>query len=178
MSMLATVSACFRRGARGWLIVGLTVLFAAFEAATVPLLRRAPGGTRQPLDARFFYTPEEAFSTLGHYAAAKPVWISTYLTWDTVNPVFYASILALLISWLLGPGSRLHKLNVVPLGAGAFDLLENMSIVTLLAVYPHRVDVVAWLSTGFTMSKVCLLGASAALVTFGVCGRATKMFRR
>ena len=176
--MLAALSACFRRGARGWLIVGLTVLFAAFEAATAPLLRRVAGGTTQPLDARFFYTPEEAFSTLGAYAAAKRVWISAYLTWDTVNPVFYASILALLISWLLGPRSRLHALNVVPLGAGAFDLLENMSIVSLLAVYPRRVDVVAWLSTGFSMGKACLLVASAALVVFGVCARATKVFRR
>jgi hypothetical protein len=113
--MLVSISAWLRRRARGWLILGLTVVFVAFEAATVPLLRRAPGGTTPPLDARFFYTPEEAFSTLGSYAAARRVWISAYLTWDTFNPVLYASILALLISWLfepvVGPESRLHRLN-------------------------------------------------------------------
>jgi hypothetical protein len=180
--MLATVSVWFRRRAKGRLILGLIGLFAAFEAATVPLLRRAPGGTAQPLDARSFYTAEEAFSTLGSYTPAKGVWISAYLTWDTVNPVLYASILALSISWLLGPvfgpGSRMHKLNLLPLGAGAFDLLENIAIVTLLAVYPRRFDVVAWLSTGFTMGKGCLLGACIVLVVLGICGRAMKRFRR
>jgi hypothetical protein len=180
--MVATVSTWFRQRARGWLILGLIVLLAVFEAATAPLLRRVPGGTTQPLDARFFYTAEEAFSALGSYAPARGVWIRTYLTWDTVNPVLYASILALSISWLLGPvfgpGARVHKLNVLPLGAGAFDLLENISIVTLLAVYPRRFDVVAWLSTGFTMGKVCLLGASTVLVVLGVCGRVVKGIRR
>jgi hypothetical protein len=163
-------------------ILGLVVLFAAFEAATVPLLRRAPGGTTEPLDARFFYTAEEAFSTLASYATAKRAWMIAYLTWDAVNPVFYTSILALLISWLFEPvfrpESRMHMLNMLPLAAGAFDLLENLSIVSLLAVYPRRLDVVAWLSTGLTMSKLCLLGASTVLVFVGVYRRATERFRR
>jgi hypothetical protein len=180
--MLATVSAYVRRRARGRVILGLIAFFVAFETATVPVLRRVPGGATQPIDGRFFYTPEEAFLTLGSYAAAKRVWIGAYLTWDTVNPVFYASILSLLMSWLLGPvlgpESRMHKLNLLPLGAGAFDVLENISIVSLLAVYPHRVDVVAWLSTGFTMGKVCLLGASTILMVLAVGRRAMRTFRR
>jgi hypothetical protein len=62
----------------------------------------------------------------------------------------------------------MQQLNVLPLGAGLFDLLENISIVTLLATYPTQLTFVAWLSTLFTMAKIGFLGVSTLLILFGV----------
>jgi hypothetical protein len=180
--MLSKLSRLFRSRARGWLIVALFAAFATFEVVTLPLLQAAPGGSIVSLDAQFFYTPERAFSTVASYGDAAPFWIRIYLTWDVVNPILYTLAFGLSISWLFQrsfkPGSRLQKLNLLPVGAGLFDLLENISIATLLAVYPAQPAAVAWLSTVCTVSKVSLLGASFVLVLVGLVKAAMNRFRR
>lgn len=169
--MLPEVSTFFRHYARGWLILVLLVGFVLFEAATLPWLQRAPGGSIAPLDARFFYTPEEALSVARGYGDARRFWIGAYLTWDMANPVFYTLILVLAISWLfregVAPESWTQRLNLVPIGAGVCDVLENLAIVSLLTAYPARLRGIAWLSTALTISKFCFLGASLALVVLG-----------
>lgn len=170
--MLTRISRLFHLWARGWLILGLFATFVVYVAITLPILQAAPGGSIVSLDARLFYTPEEAFSTVGSYGDATNFWIRIYLTWDVVNPILYTLAFSLLISWIFRrsfkPGSRMQQLNVLPLGAGLFDLLENISIVTLLATYPTQLTVVAWLGTLFTMAKIGFLGVSILLVLFGV----------
>jgi hypothetical protein len=170
--MLAKISRRLDRLGSGWLILALIVALVVFEAVTLPMLQRAPAGDIVSLDARFFYTPQEAFSTIGSYAAARTFWIRVYLTWDVVNPVLYTLIFMLGLSWLLqrafNPESRIQKLNLLPLGAGLLDLLENVCIVTLLATYPAHADIVAWLATFSTMGKVSLLGLSTLLIVLGI----------
>jgi hypothetical protein len=180
--MLTKISGLFHSWARGWLILALFATFVVFIAITLPVLQASPGGTIESLDARFFYTPEEAFSTVGSYGEASRFWIRIYLTWDIVNPILYTLTFGLLISWLFQrsfkSGSKLQKLNVVPVGAGLFDLLENFSIVILLLAYPAQYTVVAWLSTVCTMSKIILLGVSILLILIGVVGAALKRFKK
>jgi len=180
--MLAKISRLFHSWARGWLILALFAAFVVFVAVTLPVLQAAPGGSIVSLDAQFFYTPEEAFSTVGSYGDASRFWIRIYLTWDIVNPILYTLAFSLLISWLFQrsfkPGSNLQKLNVLPVGAGLFDLLENISIVTLLAAYPAQLTVVAWLSTVCTMSKTSFLGVSTLLILFGVVRAAMNRFKK
>ena len=180
--MLSKLSRLFHSWARGWLIVALFAAFVIFEVVTLPLLQAAPGGSIVSLDAQFFYTPERAFSTVASYGDAAPFWIRIYLTWDVVNPILYTLAFGLAISWLFQrgfrPGSGLQKLNLLPVGAGLFDLLENISIVTLLAVYPAQHAAVAWLSTVCTMGKVSLLGASAVLVLVGLVKAGMNRFKK
>lgn len=180
--MLTKISVQLHRWAKGRLILTLLVAFVAFEAATLPALQGAPGGSIESLDARFFYPPGEAFSTVGAYGDAGPFWIRVYLTWDIVNPIMYTLIYSLIISWLfqrgLKPESMMQRMNVLPIGAGLFDLLENISIVTLLATYPARLTGVAWLSTVCTMSKVSIIGASTLLILFAVIKAAANRFRK
>jgi len=175
--MLTKISTRFHRWAQGWRIATLLAVFVVFEGITVPLLRHSPGGTLAPLDARFFYLPAEAYSTVEAYGDARSFWIGAYLTWDVVNPVLYTLLLSLSISWLfqrsVGTQSRLQKLNLVPLGAGLCDILENVSIVTLLGAYPLRLTAIAWLATLLTMSKVAFFGGSVALILLGVIKAAT-----
>lgn len=180
--MLPRISGLFHSWARGWLILALFATFVVYLVITLPILQAAPGGAIVSLDAQLFYTPQEAFSTVGSYGDATSFWIRTYLTWDIVNPILYSLAIGLLISWLFQrgfkPESKLQKLNVVPVGAGLFDLLENFSIVILLLTYPAQYTVVAWLSTFFTMSKVVLLGVSILLVLIGLVGAALKRFKK
>ena len=180
--MLSELSRRFHSWARGWLILALFAALVGFVAVTLPLLQAAPGGTIVSLDAQFFYTPEEAFSTVGSYGDASGFWIRIYLTWDIVNPILYTLAFSLLISGLFQrsfkPGSKLQKWNVLPVGAGLFDLLENICIVTLLTVYPAQPAVVAWLSTVSTMSKMSFLGMSTLLILVGLVKAAMNRFMK
>lgn len=180
--MLSKLSRLFHSWTRGWLILALFAAFVAFMAVTLPALQAAPGGSIVSLDAQLFYTPEEAFSTVASYGDAAPFWIRMYLTWDIVNPILYTLAFGLLISWLFQrsfkPGSKLQKLNVLPVGAGLFDLLENISIVILLAVYPAQPTVLAWISTICTVSKISFLGASVLLVLVGLLKAAMNRFKK
>jgi len=116
------------------------------------------------------------------YGDAGRFWIRIYLTWDIVNPIMYTLAFSLLISWLFQrsfkPGSKLQKLNVLPFGAGFFDLIENICIVTLLAVYPAQPSVVAWLSTVCTMSKMSFWGMSILLILVGLVKAAMNRFKK
>jgi hypothetical protein len=180
--MLSKLSGLFYSWERGWLILAIFLAFALFEAVTLPLLKAAPGGSIVSLDAQFFYTPEKAFSTVAAYGDAAPFWIRVYLTWDTANPILYALAFSLLISWLFQrgfkPGNKWQRLNLLPVGAGLFDLLENICIVTLLAVYPSQPEPLAWLGTVFTMSKVIFLGTSALLVLVGLVKAVMNRFKK
>ena len=176
------ISRLFHSWARGWLILVIFAVFVAFEALTLPTLQAAPGGRIESLDTQLFYTPEEAFTTIGLYGDSSTFWIRTYLTWDVVNPILYTLIFALFLSWLFQrsfkPESKLQRMNLLPLGAGLFDFLENISIVTMLSAYPAQPTVVAWLSTVFTLSKISFLAVSALLILFGLVKAAMNKFKR
>jgi hypothetical protein len=180
--MLSKLSRLLYSRVRGWLILALFVAFVVFEAVTLPLIKAVPGSGIESLDAQFFYTPEKAFSTVAAYGDAGRFWIRIYLTWDTVNPILYTLTFSLIISWIfqrsIRPGSILLKLNVLPVGAGLFDLLENICIISLLAVYPAQPAVVAWLSTVCTMSKMSFLGISTLLILFGLVKVAINGFKK
>lgn len=159
--------------------MALIATFVVFEAVTLPRLQAAPGGNIVSLDAQLFYTPEQAFATVASYGDAARFWIRIYLTWDVVNPILYTLIFSLLITWIFQrsfkAGSKLQKLNVLPLSAGLFDLLENFCIVTLLATYPAHPVVIAWLSTVCTVSKMSILGVSTLLILVGLIAAAVKV---
>jgi hypothetical protein len=180
--MLSKLSRLFHYWARGWLILALFAAFVVYMAVTLPVLQAAPGGNIEALDAQFFYTPEKAFSTVASYDDAAGLWTRLYLTWDIVNPILYTLAFSLFISWLFQrsfkPESKIQKLNVLPAGAGLFDLLENISIVTLLTVYPTQPVVMAWLSTVCTMIKVSFLGVSALLILVGLIKAAMNRFKK
>ena len=160
--MLDKLSALVHWRARAWLILTLLAVSAICLTLTLPPLQEALGGWIEALDAQLFYTAQDALRTVASYGKAAPLWIRIYLTWDVANPILYTSVFSLLISWLFQrgfwPGSQLQMLSLLPAGAGLFDLLENLSIVTLLAAYPARPVAVAWFATICTMAKVGFLG--------------------
>ena len=180
--MLSKLSRLFHYWARGWLVLALFAAFVVYVAVTLPVLQDAPGGNIEALDAQFFYTPEKAFTTVASYGDTAGLWTRLYLTWDMVNPILYTLAFSLFISWLFqrsfNPESKMQKLNILPAGAGLFDLFENIGIVTLLVVYPTQPVVVAWLCTVCTMIKVSFLGVSTLLILIGLVKAAMNRFKK
>ncbi len=88
---------------------------------------------------------------LAAYFEAAPFWTRAYPTWDIVNPFLHTFVFALGISWFFQrgfePQSWIHRMNLVPLAAGGFDLVENLSIATLLPICPAQPEGMAWVAT-------------------------------
>ena len=96
-----------------------------------------------PLDLMFFYTPAKAFEMMDKYGeAGRAVYLKIELTADIIYPIIYTLFYGLLLSWLFQrsfkSGSKIQKWNVMPVGAWFFDLLENVGIVSILAMYPSK----------------------------------------
>ena len=180
--MLAKLSHSFHHWTKGWLIPVVFIALVVFMIVTLPGIQ-AVSGDIEGLDTLFFYTPEEAFANVASYTAeGREVLRNFHLSADIVNPILYTSFLILLISWLFqhgfGPEHRLQRLNIIPLGAAIFDLLENICIVILLSAYPSQPRSVAWLSTLSTMAKFSFIYGSFGLVLVGLVGALMNTFRR
>lgn len=167
---------------RGWLILAVFATFILFMVVTLPKIQAASGGI-EGLDTMFFYTPEEAYANVASYTdAGRDVLRIFHVTVDLVNPILYSSFLVLLVSWLfqrgLAPENKLHKLNLLPLGAVLFDLLENICIFVMFSIYPTQLNFVAWLSTISTMLKILCIFVSCTLVLIGLVTTAKNFFTK
>jgi hypothetical protein len=184
--MLQKISGRFHAWARGWLVFVLLLLDFFFMGFIMPLisgLLKDGSGTQQPMDLRFFSTPEKLYSLAGSYGEyGRAFYRSVELSVDIIYPIIYTLAFGLLISWLFQRGlksdSKMQKLNIVPIGAWLFDLLENLGIVTLLSIYPGQSIAVAWLTIIFTMIKWIFAGASMLLIVIGLVMAAKNRFKK
>jgi hypothetical protein len=167
---------------KGWLILTLAAGLVVYLAVTLPILQAAPGGDIEALDAQIFYTPEKAFSTVASYGMSKQLWTFLYLTWDIITPILYTLTFSLSLSWLFQrsfkPKSNFKILNVIPVGAGIFDIIENISIVALFIVYPSQPIIVAWVGAFSTLFKVSFMGVSVLLILIGLVLAAVNKFKK
>jgi len=169
MLNLRRLSNALKKHATGSRVIACWAGVAVFVVA----LGSAGSSDKVPLDLLFFYTPERAYSMIGSYGEdGRAMYRIFELTVDVVWPLVYTLALSLTITWLLQRGiagdNRAQFLNVMPLGAWLFDLLENSSIVVMLSVFPERPALLAWVATGCTMAKWIFVGASLAVLVFGI----------
>jgi hypothetical protein len=174
--MLNNLSDRFYKWAKGWLILVLFILDGFFAGFLLPLIQGmmqdGQGGV-QPLDLMIFATPEKIFGMIERYGEFnRPFYRTVELTVDIVYPIVYLFFFGLLISWLFqrgfAPNSSMRKLNVMPLGAWFFDLLENVFIVILVSIYPSQPVALAWVLILLTTIKWLFAGASILLILIGL----------
>ena len=170
--MITRFSQCIQSRASGRRIVTLFVGMMAFILLTLPMAEEASAGI-EGLDSRGFYSLAEAHSTVASYSAEGRARLRIfYLTVDVINPLLYASFFALLISWVFqrafSAESQLQRLNLAPLAAILFDLLENTSIVRLFGAYPSQPDSIARLAQIGSAGKFSLVSLSALLILIGL----------
>lgn len=174
--MLQTLSNRFYGWAKGWLVLVLLVLDIFFAGFLMPLiggLMQDGTGQIQPLDLMMFQTPDKLFAMIERYGEYTRVFYrNVELTADILYPIIYLFAFCLLISWLFERGfaanSPMRKLNVIPVGAFISDLFENMTIVTLLTIYPSQPIALGWLLFVFTTLKWIFVLATISLMLAGL----------
>jgi hypothetical protein len=133
------------------------------------MLQDGKGGV-QPLDLMMFSSPPKIFEMIARYD--RVFYRNVELTVDIIYPLVYLFFFGFLISWLVQRGfasnSPIRKLNVLPVGAWLFDLLENITIVSLLAIYPLQPNALAWVLILLTHIKWLFAGASILLILVGL----------
>lgn len=173
--MLDRISETLRKYANGWLVLAFFAGEMLFNAVILPPqqanLEAASGGFG-PIDLQFFYTPEKVYSMIAAYGeAGRASYRTVEMTIDIVYPIVYTLFFALLITWLFQRGfakdSRMQKLNVVPLGAWLFDLLENIGIVSMISLYPSTPAALAWITVLFTIAKWLFFITTIVLILIG-----------
>ncbi|MEY8748679.1 hypothetical protein AB9M62_57510 [Bacillales bacterium AN1005] len=155
--------------------VSAIVLFACFIAFILPWQaaesKEATGGGESP-DSSFWYTADDLYQMAESYGeAGRSAYIYARFTFDLIWPLAYLFLLVVLISALyrvLPAASHWRKLNLIPLGGWACDMLENIGASITMYRYPLRTPVIAELTPIFTMVKWCLIYASFAALVPGV----------
>lgn len=185
--ILVTISKKFHGWTTGWRVLFLFIADAVLMGYIMPvasaILALAANNSVLPLDLLFFYTPAQAFAMIEKYGeAGRALYMKIELSVDILYPVVYTLFLGLLISWLFQraftPDSRMQKWNVAPVGVWFFDLLENVGIVIMLAMYPSQPVFLAWLTMLLGIIKWALAFLSIALVLVGLVKAAANRFRK
>jgi hypothetical protein len=184
--MLQKISNKFHLWAKGWLVFVLMMLDGFFMGFIMPLIggmMKGGTGLQEPMDLQFFSTPAKLFAMAESYGEyGRAFYRNVEMTVDILYPIIYTLAFGLFISWLFRrgfkPDNKMQKLNVMPVGAWLFDLLENLGIVTLLSTFPAQLTAVAWLTTIFTMVKWVFAGASMLLMVVGLVMAAKNGFRK
>ena len=185
--MLNQISNKFHASAIGWRVLVLFLADALMMGYIMPLaagiLAFAANNHVLPLDLMFFYTPAQAFEMIDKYGeAGRALYAKIELTADIIYPIIYTLFYGLLLSWLFQrafkSNSSMQKLNVIPVGAWFFDLLENVGIVSMLAMYPSKPAFLAWLTIIVGSLKWAFFLVTVVLVLVGVVRAAINGFRK
>jgi hypothetical protein len=185
--MLNSLSQKFHAWATGWRVLILLIADALMMGYIMPLaagiMAFAANNHVLPLDLMFFYTPTQAFEMIDKYGeAGRSIYLKIELTADIIYPIIYTLFYGLLISWLFQRAfrsdSRMQKWNIMPVGAWFFDLLENVGIVSMLAVYPSKPAILAWLTMLFGSLKWGSFVVTIGLVLVGLVKAAMNGFRK
>ena len=174
--MLQKISSKFHAWTKGWLVLVLLALDFFFMAFVMPIagaLMKSGTGLEQPLDLMFFSTPDKTFAMIERYGdSTRNFYRNVELTADILYPIIYLFAFGLMISWLFergfASGSSMRKWNVMPVGAFIFDMLENLTIVTLLSIFPNQPIILGWLLFLFTTVKWLFAFTSIALILLGL----------
>jgi hypothetical protein len=111
------------------------------------------------LDARFWYTPADARTFFKNLkAAGRKTYAISELTLDLVFLATYGLLFAVFIRHLYPP--RLAWLVVLPLAASVFDLLENITLVSLAWTYSGDESPAAGFAVICTLAAICTVAKS------------------
>ena len=185
--MLKAISQKFHAWTTGWRVLFLLIADAVMMGYIMPvasaILALAANNSVLPLDLMFFYTPAEAFAMIEKYGpAGRALYMKIELSVDLLYPIIYTLFFGLLISWLFQrafrPDSKMQIWNVAPVGAWFFDLLENIGIIAMLAMYPSQPVLLAWLTMLLGLLKWALAFLSIGLVLVGLVKAAMNRFQK
>ncbi|GAB3505053.1 hypothetical protein GCM10027341_36080 [Spirosoma knui] len=150
----------------------LYVPFPAYILRTLEANMNALAGqTLGPIDLLIGYDPAKIQQMVAAYGPeGRAIYAQGELTADIAYPFIYTLLFCLILSLLFR--SRLYTsfqlINIVPLIALLFDLLENGCIIYLLKAYPTSSDLIASLCSVFTNLKWAAFLLVVGLTLYGL----------
>ena len=183
--MIAKISDFLARIAKPWLILLSFVVMVAMMGYFLPGAQarlEANGGG--PIDLLMFPTPAAVLAGIAAFSAeGRAFYLLVELTYDLVYPLaytlFYGLSLTVLLNQIAAPGSPYRRLNVLPVAALFFDLLENIGIVSLLVSYPAQSAALAvFVSLANSFKWVFALTSMAALLVALLTWFGQKVFKK
>lgn len=176
MKTLHTLSHWCHRVASWPLTFVFLVVTVLFNVLVFPwLLQRMgmPPGY-QPLDLRFGFSAEDAYSLLEVLGPnGRDQYFMAEMVFDLIYPLCYSGLLICLLSLTYGrrlhAGHKLRLINLLPLSILLADFAENIGIAALITHFPGRMDGVVWLASLFNQLKwfgfaTCMLLTLTGLV--------------
>jgi hypothetical protein len=170
----------------GWTIVATVALYALYLTSIMPaqsLESRAYAGDWGAPDRHFFYTPGELYAEIATWGTGgRQQYVDFRLGLDIGFALTYTAFLititgvAVRRAWPDDPRRRL--LLLVPLVPMACDLLENALGIGLVAVFPARLPLLAWLAAGVTALKWTCLAAAHVVMLYAVLAALGRLVRR
>lgn len=164
---MESITACFFKVTNIRLVTGLCVVYLIFPLYLLPNIINT--GSVGPLDLLFWYNHDTLYQMLTSYGEAVRVqYIIGLLTVDVAYPIFYGTLLVMIIALVLKelslPFSR--KIIFIPYIAVFFDLTENSFLVFLLSHYPDKYLMIADIAGYITAIKWSAFVSIATLIVY------------
>lgn len=163
------------------LATGRRVLMALAVLAVYSLVIMGPAygrietysGGVGAIDFLIAYTPEQAYEMIAAYGPQGRQYYATIaLTLDVLFPIGSAFVFSLILTYVFHRAFRekgvLQRTLLVPPAAVLADLLENVTITTMLLSYPQELYPIALAASAFSTVKWTAIAAQLTLVAIGL----------
>ena len=141
------------------ILIGLMLVMEILFGVFLP-----KGENARMIDTSFVTSGTAIYEIIENYdAGMRQAYIWGAVTLDLIFPVVYF----LLFSFLLFAVWKNAKLAIIPLLQLIFDYLENASVVTMLSIWPDKLDWLASTSVIFSLIKWSLAGITVVLIIIG-----------
>jgi hypothetical protein len=115
-------------------------------------------------DLAFWYSPEHLYGIAEAYGPeGRMAYVRMRYRFDIIWPLVYVGFLTTSLSWVFGKvsaGSKISRINLLPVCAGLFDYLENLFASIVMLRYPTLSPGIDILAPFMTMLKWSLLSLS------------------
>ena len=156
----------------------LLITFAIYMVFNLVLLKNAESKINElaqktvgVIDLTFGFNPQKTLSMVADYGElGREYYAQTEMTTDVLYPIVYTLLFCIILTLLFRNKTYqpFSFINLLPLGALVFDLLENITIVTLLKSFPNSSEIVAILCEIFKMLKWIASGLVLITILYGL----------
>jgi hypothetical protein len=166
------LSDIFYKLSTGWLVFAIFGVFILFLIFVMPVFSEKAAqysnGMPSP-DTSLFYSGIDLYKMAqGYGQAGRESFIDIRWTLDLLFPVVYTAFFMTTTSWFLRRitpvTSKLRLLNLVPVAAFVFDLLENSATSLVMSRYPANAPIAQALAPVFTPIKWTAVFAALLLL--------------
>jgi hypothetical protein len=123
------------------------------------------------IDLTFGFNPQKTLDMVANYSTeARAYYAATEMTTDVIYPIVYSLFLGIVLSLLFKNKSYSPHIliNILPFLSLIFDYLENITIVSLLKIYPTQYQTIATLCELFKILKWLSFAIVILLIIYGL----------